>query len=85
MEAMHSWQDLVLATSYIVFNAALIPSILGKDKPALKTSIITATFQIPCFVVYVSLSLWFSAALAALNFTLWTILASQKITSTQNK
>lgn len=81
---MHHWQDFVLATSYIVFNIALIPSIIGKDKPNLKTSIITATFQIPCFVVYLSLSLWFSAALAVLNFSLWAILAVQKYSQTNN-
>ena len=81
---MNSWQDLVLATSYIVFNIALIPSIIGKDKPNLKTSIITATFQIPCFIVYLSLSLWFSAALAALNFSLWAILALQKKAQSKN-
>lgn len=81
---MNSWQDLVLATSYIVFNIALIPSIIGKDKPNLKTSIITATFQIPCFIVYLSLSLWFSAALAALNFSLWATLALQKKAQSKN-
>ena len=75
---MYTWQDLVLATSYIVFNIALIPSIIGKDKPNFKTSVITATFQIPCLVVYLSLSLWFSAALATLNFSLWATLAIQK-------
>lgn len=79
-DAMHQWQDYVLAISYIVFNIALIPSIIGHDKPNLKTSIITATFQVPCFVVYLSLSLWFSAALAALNFSLWATLAIQKKT-----
>jgi hypothetical protein len=80
---MHQWQDYVLAISYVVFNVALIPSIVGKDKPSLKTSAITATFQVPCFVVYLSLSLWFSAALAALNFSLWMTLAVQKKRQTQ--
>lgn len=74
---MNQWQDLVLSVSFIVFNVALIPSIRSKDKPALQTSLITTTFLIPGLIVYMSLSLWFSAVLTAINISLWLTLAIQ--------
>ncbi|HSX46750.1 MAG TPA: hypothetical protein VLF87_02040 [Patescibacteria group bacterium] len=76
---MHHWQDSVLAISFVVFSLALLPSVLHADKkPALATSSLTFTFLIPGLVVYVSLRLWYSAVLTAVNASLWGTLAVQR-------
>lgn len=74
---MYHWQDVVLATSFLVFNIALLPSVFGKHKPALGTSILTAAFLIPGLIVYANLSLWYSTIMTAINLILWVILAFQ--------
>lgn len=75
---MDNWQDWVLAITVAAFNAALIPSVFGKDKPRLVTSVLTASFMLPQAVVFLSLSLWYSFAMACLSALLWTVLAIQK-------
>lgn len=74
---MH-WQDVVLTIGQIIFIAALIPSILSRDKPALQTSILTSAVAFSIAIVYVTLSIPFAAASAALNGALWLVLAVQK-------
>ncbi|HET7320415.1 MAG TPA: hypothetical protein VFI84_02395 [Candidatus Saccharimonadales bacterium] len=75
---MHHWQDTILAVSILGFNIALVPTVFGKSKPHLSTSITTVIFLLATVVVYVSLSLWYSASMGFLNATLWTILATQR-------
>lgn len=75
------WQDIVLAACILGFNIALIPTIIGRHKPHASTGIMTATFQIIAFVVYVTLALWYSAAMALLNAMLWAVIVGQKITT----
>lgn len=76
---MISWQDIVLAICIAAFNVALIPSIFGKSKPQLSTSVLTFSFLIPQAIVFFSLSLWYSFIMAVINATLWAILAIQKV------
>jgi hypothetical protein len=75
---MHSWQDIVLAISVLAFNIALLPSLIGKQKPRIATSLLTALFLIPEVIVFFSLSLWYSFAMALINAIFWTILAAQR-------
>lgn len=75
---MHSWQDVVLAISVLAFNVALVPSLVGKQKPRVATSVLTAAFLIPELVVFISLSLWYSFTMTAINATFWTVLAIQR-------
>jgi K+-sensing histidine kinase KdpD len=77
----HHWQDIVLAISILGFNIALIPTIFHKHKPHPSTGILTALFQLSALVVYISLSLWYSAAMSLLNAALWTVLVVQKLNS----
>ena len=72
------WQDSVLTGGTIIFIVALIPSVLGKDKPAVSTSLPTACVLTVFVVVYASLSLWFAAIANSFTATLWFILALQK-------
>jgi len=76
---MHHIQDFILTVGSLVFVAALIPSILHKDKPALATSLMTGGVLVVFAGVYISLSLWFSAVTTFMTALCWFILAGQKI------
>jgi hypothetical protein len=75
---MHHWQDHILAISFLMFNVALLPSVFSKHKPALSTSILTFVFLIPGLFVYISLSLWYSTLMTAINISLWGVLGAQR-------
>lgn len=72
------WQDLVLTSGQIVFTMALLPTVLGKDKPAFSTSLINGIFLTIFTFTFMSLSLWLTAAGAAGTGIMWFILAYQK-------
>ncbi len=75
---MHRWQDFVLSAGSLVFTIALVPSILGRHKPALFTSLLTASILAIYAFVYGTLSLWFTTFAVVLNCLAWSILALQK-------
>jgi hypothetical protein len=75
---MNNWQDIVLSISVLAFNVALLPSLVGTQKPRIATSFLTALFLIPEVIVFFSLSLWYSFAMALLNAILWAALAIQR-------
>lgn len=79
----HHWQDVVLAISILGFNLALLPTIFSKHKPHASTGIFTVLFQLSILVVYISLSLWYSAAMSLLNATLWAVIVVQKLNGTK--
>lgn len=81
----HHWQDVVLAISILGFNFALLPTIFTKHKPHATTGILTALFQLSALIVFVSLSLWYSAAMSLLNASLWIVIVIQKLKSTEPK
>lgn len=74
---VHQWQDIALATSTCVFNVALLPSVLGKHKPALGTCALTATFLCVNVTAYFTLHLWYAATMASINLCLWATLLIQ--------
>jgi membrane glycosyltransferase len=74
----HHWQDYVLSVGALVFSLALLPSVFSHHKPALWTSLLTATVLIIYIFVYASLSLWYTTCMVALNGFMWLILAAQK-------
>ncbi|HET6925060.1 MAG TPA: hypothetical protein VFH39_04480 [Candidatus Saccharimonadales bacterium] len=73
----HHWQDVVLAICILGFNVALVPSVFSKSKPAVATRAITASALALSVIVYISLSLWYTVAMQALNCGLWVILGVQ--------
>ncbi|MEO8785019.1 MAG: hypothetical protein ABI221_01715 [Candidatus Saccharimonadales bacterium] len=75
---MHHWQDIVFTIGSLVFTVALWPSIRSKHKPALHTSVITASVLFVFAITYLSLSLYFSAFATLLTTIAWTVLAVQK-------
>lgn len=82
---MHNWQDIVLSISVLAFSVALLPSLLGKQKPRIATSLLTALFLLPEVIVFFSLSLWYSFAMALINAVLWFALAAQRYVQIKDK
>ena len=78
-----AWQDFVFAGGQWVFIIALLPSILGKDKPALSTSVMTSVVLVAFAVSFATLSLWISAVSTACSAAAWVILGIQKHISTR--
>ena len=77
---MHHWQDIVIAIGSLIFAAALVPSVLSKDKPALWTSITTGFVLAVFTATYASLSLWYATFTTSLAALLWIVLAIQQLT-----
>lgn len=73
-----TWQDMVIAAGQWIFLLALLPSILGKDKPAFATSILTAVILVVFAVTYATLALWVSTVTTLLVSGAWLTLAVQK-------
>lgn len=74
---MH-WQDIVLTAGSWVFTIALLPSILGKDKPPLTTSLLTGSILAIYTFTYATLSFWLTTASTGVLCIAWFILAFQK-------
>jgi len=81
---MHRVQDIILAIGSLIFAFALLPSVLGKDKPALWTSVVTGTVLVIFAITYATLSLWYATITTALAAFLWIVLAIQKLSQTKD-
>lgn len=79
------WQDIVFTSGIIIMCLALIPSIIGSNKPQLTTSIVTAVVLAVFAVTYMSLELWFSAIVGIINCSLWLVLAYQRYVKNVDK
>lgn len=81
LRIMHErWQDIVLSICILGFNIALVPTLLSKrHNPHAGTGIMTALFQVVAFFVYLTLHLWYSAAMGLLNAILWGIIVLQSL------
>ncbi len=73
------WQDAVLTVGSLVFALALLPSVLGADKPAAWTSATTAAVLYVFAGVEVTLDLVFTAATTAITACMWAVLLAQKL------
>lgn len=73
------WQDIILTGGTAIFAVALIPSVLGENKPALTTSLVTGSVLVTFVMVYFSLALWFSAFMTTITASLWLTLAVQQL------
>jgi hypothetical protein len=69
--------DLIFALGTIVFLLALIPSLITKNKPNKKTSIITSLVLYVFTFNYISLAMYFSAAVGFVTATAWLVLYFQ--------
>lgn len=79
------WQDIVLTLGSAFFTIALFPSVFGKDKPPLATSLPTGIiFMISAFTLF-SLHLWATGIANSVAGALWLVLALQKLPSKKRK
>lgn len=74
---MH-WQDLVFSVGGWIFVISLIPTIRGKQKPELSTSLITTVVLAVFSVTYLTLGLGLSALSMGVTTCGWGILAYQR-------
>ena len=74
------WQDVVIMVSLFGFSLALVPTVLGKSKPAKLTCIMTILFQLAIAISFVTLHLWLSFTGGLLVTSMWTILLFQRRT-----
>ena len=72
------WQDIVLSIGAWLFIIALIPSIKGKDKPPVSTSILTGSVLAVFALTYATLELWLSVLSTGVLSLAWFLLAVQK-------
>ena len=73
------WQDIVLSIGQWVFAIGLLPSVFGKDKPALLSSLIMGSVLVVFVFTFATLSLWLSAVSTIAGSLIWFVLAAQKI------
>lgn len=72
------WQDIVIAVCQLSFLPAMMPTILGKDKPPLLTCVLNTIIVSIVVFCFVTLRLWFAAATGLTTGFVWLTLAIQK-------
>lgn len=72
------WQDYVIMVSCFGFAFALLPSILGKQKPARSSCAITMAPLALCLVSFATLGLWLSFGAEAVALMAWGVLFLQR-------
>lgn len=79
------WQDIVIAVCQLSFLPAMLPTLLGKDKPAFSTSLLNAIIVGIIVTCMLTLGLWFSAVTGLVTVAIWATLAIQKYRINRNK
>ena len=74
-----TWQDIVIAIGSWIFIISLIPTLIGKEKPAMSTSFPTGVVLLVYAGVYITLHLWLSVVSTAIMAILWLTLGLQKL------
>jgi len=72
------WQDILFMVGNFILGAALIPTILAKEKPSRLTSALYGGILYLFCVAFTSLGLYFAATAVGLCAIMWTILLIQK-------
>lgn len=73
------WQDTVIAGCQFVAVISLIPTIMGKDKPAFSTSLMNMVLVAIIAFCLGTLQLWVSVFTASLISLCWTVLVLQNL------
>ncbi len=73
------WQDYVIALVQIGLVIALIPTLRGKDKPALSTSIMNTLLLGIITFCFFTLELYFATCTVLATALAWAVLAVQKM------
>jgi len=72
------WQDLVLTAGSWIFIIAMIPTLRGREKPEISTSVVTGCILVVYAFVYATLNLWISVVSTSALALTWFALAVQK-------
>ena len=73
------WQDILLMIGGVGFFIGLTPSLFGKRKPEITSSLITGSILLTYCFVYFTLGLWLAFVSTLATSTAWFILAIQVI------
>ena len=73
------WQDILMMLGGFGLAIGLIPSVLGKNKPAKPSCAITAGILTSYVVAMATLGLFFSAIAISITAIMWWILLIQQI------
>ena len=73
------WQDYIFTVGSWCFSIALIPTIIGKTKPAISSIFITAFILSLYAVTFWTMGLWKSAVSTVMVAMCWWILMIQEI------
>lgn len=73
------WQDIVLTAGSWIFIIALIPTLRGREKPQISTSVVTGCILVVYAFVYATLELWISVVSTSALALSWFVLAAQKM------
>lgn len=76
---MTSWQDFVFTGGSVLFFFSLLPSVFGREKPPLLTSLPTGILLLLFAATYASLGLAISAVMTVPTAILWLVIALQRI------
>ena len=74
------WQDVVIMVACFGFAIALIPSIVGRQKPERSSCLLTAVLLTAIAVAFATLELWLSFAAEVTAIIAWGILLFQRRT-----
>lgn len=72
-----SWQDLIFGIGSLLFIIALLPTLLGNNKPAWETAAITSVVLYAFSICYASLDLPFATITSAITASIWLAIAIQ--------
>jgi hypothetical protein len=61
------WQDVVIALCQLAFLPSMLPTLLGKNKPAFSTSVMNAIIVAIIAGTMATLHLWFSVTTGGLS------------------
>ena len=72
------WQDILFMVGNFILGAALIPTILAKEKPTRLTSALTGVILLLYCMTFATLGLYLAAIAVGVNATMWIVLLIQK-------
>lgn len=75
---MTCWQDIVIMVGCFGFALALIPSIIGKQKPARSSCLITMVLLAMISISFATLHFWLSFSAEMVALIAWSILFFQR-------
>jgi hypothetical protein len=70
-------QDVIFGVGSVCFSIALLPMLIGPEKPPVQTAALTAVWLWVFAIAYMSMGFAFSAETSAVSAWLWTHLGFQ--------